>query len=205
MKRKEPVINNLIESLLIGQEDNYYQCLFVENPKDTIIIKNTSIDECKFVKIDFNKIKLVNTHFIDCIFEGCDLSNLEFNKVSIHRCHFINCKMIGSSFIDCSIRDVLFQNVQGRYMNIALGNIRNVEFKDTCLDESSMMEVDVKQLEFNHVSLISSEIFKTRLYGIDLKQANIEGIKIDLYSLKGVHVDMYQAIALSGLLGIIVD
>ena len=90
-------------------------------------------------------------------------------------------------------------------MNIALGNIRNVEFKDSCLDESSIMEVDIKQLEFNHVSLVSGEVFKTSLYGIDLKTTNIEGIKIDAYSLKGVHVDMYQAIALSALLGIIVD
>ena len=113
--------------------------------------------------------------------------------------------MVGIGFIDCSIRDVLFQDIQGRYMNIALGNMRNVEFKDACLDESSIMEVDMKQLEFNHVSLINSEIFKTSLYGLDLKRANIEGIRIDMYSLKGVHVDMYQAIALSGLLGIIVD
>ena len=102
-----------------------------------------------------------SSHLVDCIFEGCDLSNLEFNKISIHRCCFVNCKMVGIGFIDCSIRDVLFQDIQGRYMNIALGNMRNVEFKDTCLDESSIMEVDMKQLEFNHVSLINSEVYKT--------------------------------------------
>ena len=72
MKRKEPVISNLEESLF-DDCDQYYQCLFVADPQDTVIIKNTSIDECKFVKIDFNKIKLVNTHLVDCVFEGCDL------------------------------------------------------------------------------------------------------------------------------------
>ena len=69
MKRREPVINELIESLFDNHENDYYQCLFTENPKDIFVIKNTSIDECKFVKIDFNKIKLVNTHLVDCIFE----------------------------------------------------------------------------------------------------------------------------------------
>ena len=48
MKRKEPVINNLDESLFDDRE-LYYQCLFVADPQDTVIIKNTSIDECKFM------------------------------------------------------------------------------------------------------------------------------------------------------------
>lgn len=204
MKRRNPIIHNLNESVF-NVKDDYYQYLFNQDVQDIITIKDTSFDECKFVKIDFSKIKLVNTHIVDCIFENCDLSNLEFDKISIHRCHFINCKMTGVTFTDCSLRDVLFQGVQGRYINIALGNIRSVEFKDTCLDESSFMEVDIKHLIFNQVSFIGGEIFKTPLFGVDLKTTNIEGIRIDLNSLKGVHVDMYQAIALSKLLGIVVD
>ena len=67
------------------------------------------------------------------------------------------------------------------------------------------MEIKVKDFEFNDVSLINSEIFKTDLQDMDFRSTNIEGIKIDLYSLKGIHVDMYQAVELSKLLGIIVD
>lgn len=67
------------------------------------------------------------------------------------------------------------------------------------------MEIKVKDFEFNDVSLINSEIFKTDLQDMDFRSTNIEGIKIDLYSLKGIHVDVYQAVELSKLLGIIVD
>lgn len=205
MKRKEPVIHALNDCLFHDVEDSFYQCLFGENPMTLMTIKNTTIEECKFVKIDFSLIKLVNTHLTDCIFENCDLSNLEFDKISIHRCHFINCKMTGINFIDCSLHDLLFTGIQGRYLNISLGNMRFVEFIDSTLDESSLMEVDVKDLIFKQVSFIGGEIFKTNLRGMDLKTTNIEGIRIDDYSLKGIHVDMYQAIALASLLGIIVD
>ena len=113
--------------------------------------------------------------------------------------------MTGLNFIDCSLQDLLFEGVQGRYMNISLGNIRCVEFNDSTLDESSFMEVNVKNLVFKQVSFIDGEVFKTSLKGMDFKTTNIEGIRIDDYSLKGIHVDMYQAIALASLLGIIVD
>lgn len=83
--------------------------------------------------------------------------------------------------------------------------IRCVEFNDSTLDESSFMEVNVKNLVFKRVSFIAGEVFKTSLKGMDFKTTNIEGIRIDDYSLKGIHVDMYQAIALASLLGIIVD
>ena len=166
MKRREPVIHDLNKCSFHEIEDNYYQCLFNENPQQVIPIKNLTIEECKFIKIDFNMIELVNTHITDCIFENCDLSNLEFNKVSIHRCHFINCKMTGLNFIDCSLQDLLFEGVQGRYMNISLGNIRCVEFNDSTLDESSFMEVNVKNLVFKQVSFIAGEVFKTSLKGM---------------------------------------
>jgi len=113
--------------------------------------------------------------------------------------------MIGVGFINCSLKDVLFEDIQGKYMNMALGNISNVEFKECCLDESSIMETKIKNLEFDGVSFINGEIFKTNLQDMDFKSTNIEGIKIDIYSLKGIHVDMYQAVELSRLLGIIVD
>lgn len=204
MKRKEPVIQNL-NSEIFENCSNYYQCSFTKNPKQSIVIKNTVIEQCHFEKIDFNLIELKNTHLVNCVFKNCDLSNLEFNRVSLHCCHFINCKMIGISFIDCSLHDLLFLDVQGRYMNISYGNIRNVLFQNSVLDEASMMEVDVKDLYFDQVSFINGEVFKTKLKGMDLKTTNIDGIRIDQTSLAGIHVDMYQAIALASLLGIIVD
>lgn len=204
MKRKDPVIQNL-NSEIFGNCVNYYQCSFTKNPKQSIAIKDTVIEQCRFEKIDFNLIELTNTHLVNCVFKNCDLSNLEFDRVSIHCCHFINCKMIGTSFIDCSLHDLLFLDIQGRYMNISFGNIRNVLFQNSVLNEASIMEVDVKDLYFDQVSFINGEVFKTKLPGMDLKTTNIDGLRIDRISLVGIHVDMYQAIALANLLGIIVD
>ena len=58
---------------------------------------------------------------------------------------------------DCSTRS--FEGVQN-LMNISLGNIRCVEFNDSTLDESSFMEVNVKNLVFKRVSFIAGEVLK---------------------------------------------
>lgn len=205
MKRRNPVIHNLTAAVFPQLEDNYYQLVFNQDPDTVIKINNTTIEECKFIKINFNLLDLRNTHLVDCVFENCDLSNVEFERISIHRCHFINCKMTGVSFNDCSLQDLMFDEIQGRYLNISYGSIRNVLFSNSVLDEASFLEIDVRNLEFNQVSFVRGEIFKTRLSGMDLKTTNIEGLRIDMISLQGIHVDMYQAIALSSLLGIIVD
>ena len=140
MKRRDPVIQNLNPEIFENCS-NYYQGIFTKNPKQSITIKNTTIEQCQFEKIDFNLIELNNTHLVNCVFKNCDLSNLEFDHVSLHCCHFINCKMIGIGFIDCSLHDLLFLDIQGRYMNISYGNIRNVTFQNSVLDEASIMEV----------------------------------------------------------------
>ena len=104
-----------------------------------------------------------------------------------------------------SLHDLLFQDVQARYLNISFGNIRSSEFIDSCLDEGSFLEVDVKDLIFKNVSFRYGEVFKTSLQGIDLKTVDIEGLQVDLPSLKGAHVDIYQAASLARLLGVIVE
>ncbi|MFQ7172377.1 MAG: hypothetical protein ACLRQF_10000 [Thomasclavelia ramosa] len=53
---------------------------------------------------------------------------------------------------------MLFEDIQGKYMNMALGNISNVDLK-CCLDESNN-ETKIKNLEFDGVSFINGEIFK---------------------------------------------
>lgn len=72
LKIKKPIIHLLNENDLEVVE-SYYQCLFNKTPLDIVEIKNNTIDECKFLKIDFSKINLTNTHFVDCIFINCDL------------------------------------------------------------------------------------------------------------------------------------
>ena len=58
MKIKKPIIHQLNENNLEVVE-GFYQCLFNRTPLDIIEIKNNTIDECKFEKIDFGKINLI--------------------------------------------------------------------------------------------------------------------------------------------------
>ena len=50
----------------------------------------------------------------------------------------------------------------------------------------------------------NSEIFNTKLKGIDFSTSNIQGVSFNLDNLKGCKLNTYQAIDISKLLGIII-
>ena len=92
-------------------ENNIYKnALFTKNPENKVIIEDIDFDSCIFKNIDFSLIELINVNFLDCIFESCDLSNKNFNEKLIERCEFNSCKLLGSSFINASLKDILIDN-----------------------------------------------------------------------------------------------
>ena len=70
LKRKELNISNLNKGQFENVNDNFYQLSFDQNPAYEITIKDTTIETCKFNKIDFSRIKLINTHLVNCLFEN---------------------------------------------------------------------------------------------------------------------------------------
>ena len=92
-------------------ENNIYKnALFTKNPENKVIIEDIDFDSCIIKNIDFSLIELINVNFLDCIFESCDLSNKNFDEKLIERCEFNSCKLLGSSFINASLKDILIDN-----------------------------------------------------------------------------------------------
>ena len=61
-----------------------------------------------------------------------------------------------------------------------------------------------KKVKFDNCNLSNSEIFNTKLKGIDFSTSNIQGVSFNLDNLKGCKLNTYQAIDISKLLGIII-
>ncbi len=167
-----------------------------------IKIEDAEFDSCHFVGIDFKLIQSEKLIIWDCIFESCDLSNFKFNKISLRRCEFINCKLMGTVFSECFLESILFDKVNGRYININGSKIRNIKVKNSDFSEGRLMENSTKSIEVEKVNFNGCDFIKTNLNDIDFSNCNIEGINIDLQSLKGMRVNSYQASCLATILGI---
>ena len=175
---------------------------FVEKLEKEIKIEDAEFDCCHFIGIDFKLIKSEKLIIWDCIFESCDLSNFIFNKISLKRCEFINCKLMGTVFDECFLESILFDKVNGRYININGSKIRNIKVKNSDFSEGRLMDNNTKNIEVEEVIFNSCDFIKTNLNDVDFSNCNIEGINIDLQSLKGMRVNSYQASCLASILGI---
>ena len=180
----------------------YDHLLFSENPLDVVSFCDITFDACKFEKIDFHLLDLKNVFFCDCIFEHIDCSNIEFYKSNFTRCQFIDCKMIGTSFIDSTLVDVVFHSSLIRYGNFSNCKFQHISLAKTDCSQASFHYLDVKDLVISESCLDSAEFLETSLNQVDLSDSSISGIVTDLKSLKGVKVSFEQAASLAQILGI---
>ena len=84
-----------------------------------------TIDACEFRNITFENCEFKNVDMIDIRFINCNLSNMSLRGGIIHRAEFINCKLVGTEFIECNFKDVLFNEVLGRYANFSFSKRKN--------------------------------------------------------------------------------
>ena len=138
----------------------------------------------------------------DVIFDSCYLSNKEFNERLISRVEFINCKLVGTTFIDSSIRDVLFNKCQAKYINFSDSIINKVSIENTDLTDASFNCVKIKDINFSKNNFYRCEFLKTKLTNVDFSDSNIEGIIFDNYSLKGIIIEPFQSASIVGMLGV---
>ena len=128
---KKPIIKIANEIDIINSLTN---CIFnnvkIRNQEGNVTCKEVLFDSCEIEKVDFTKHKIKKLEFIDCKLVNCDLSNLEFEQISITRSEFINCKMMGTSFIETSFFDCLFDNCVCRYINFSNMKIKNSNIID---------------------------------------------------------------------------
>lgn len=123
------------------------------------ILEIAEYDECTFIDCNFQGTDLSRIVFSDCTFENCDLSNANIFDTVIREIHFINCKMLGLHFEYC--KNFLFA----------------AKFENCNLDFSSFYQLMIKNVEFIECSLKS----------VDFTEANMSGINIQ-------NCDLFEAI-----------
>ena len=195
-------INNMYEDIIIADkiQNKLIENITIEDKKDVGI----TIDSCIFRNVIFNNCSFKNIDLLDAKFENCDLSNSEFSGGSIHRVEFINCKLLGATFDESNLKDVLFQKVLGKYSNFSFAKFKSVNIIECNFQEGIFQQVRNEKIVLKDTDLTNSYFNKTSLDKVDLTTCEISGIDLEIDDIGGAIVTAMQALDLTRLMRLVI-
>lgn len=170
---------------------NYY---FQLDKIADILLRSTSVIQCRFVKCHFISCVFDQLHLIDVAFENCDLSNIRFNGCIFNRVSFKSCKLMGSTFTKCRFDNVSINDSVGNYANFLLAEIRNSSFYNTNFAEVVFTESKFNKTILEKCCFERANFMHADLKDIDFSDCNIDSAYFMLDKLKGITVSFEQAV-----------
>lgn len=159
--------------------------------------------ECTFKEIVFTN-KMVQTTFVDCIFERCDFTNVDLEESSFRRVEIMHCRLTGAQFINATWKDVLVKDSQCNYSNWNGSKMGQMELDHTIFEEGSFSLVTQKDVVVKECDFTNVEFINTKLNGFDFSTSEIGGITVTSEDLRGAIVNSEQAVVCAKLLGMVV-
>ena len=117
---------------------------------------------------------------------------------------FINCKLLGAKFDECNIKEILFSNSIGKYINFSFSKLKNVVIDECNFSEGIFQQAKLDKVIFNETDLSNSYFNKTNLNKIDFTTCDITCIDVEIENLYGVIVNTMQALGLTRLMKIVI-
>ena len=164
-----------------------------------LLAGHTEFDEFRFVNCDFNGADLSRLRFTDCLFERCNLSSASLAGTALQNVAFDECKLLGMQFTAC--RDMLFgvhfDQCQLRYASFAGRKMPATRFQRCALDEADFADADLSASVFQDCSLAGAVFQNTQLVGADFTTATDFVIDPESNALRNARFTLH------GLLGIV--
>lgn len=163
--------------------------------------------QCRFVQCTFAKADLIGVVFVECHFEGCDLSLAKVRQAALRDVRFTDCKLLGLSFDQCNA--FLFGIVPER-CNLASASFQGMRLEKAVFKECSLKGADLSNAmlsgsTFTDCDLLDAVFGGTDLTGADLRTAYNYTIDPEANRLKGAR---FSAGGVGGLLakyGVVVE
>ncbi|MBC87641.1 MAG: hypothetical protein CL677_10740 [Bdellovibrionaceae bacterium] len=145
-------------------------CKFIDLDFEELSLRSSKFIDCEFIKCSLSQVKLVNTTFREVRFESCRLMGVNWSDAqSLVDGKFESCKLDysifqgmdlrGSSFLDCSAKDVDFSTT----------NLSGTAFTGTLLENANFHRSDLRNADLRNA---------TR-YFIDPNYTKLKGLKVD--------------------------
>lgn len=168
---------------------------------------NEEID-CSFSECVLDHIVFANSAksltFTDVEFRACDFSNAVFDGSTFQRCVFTRCRMLGTSWIRCTFRDVILQDSLADYANFSSAQFDTCRFEASRFTDAALAMCRFKDTAVKSCAFAHTEFAGTPLTEMDFSDSDIEGIIVRPEDLRGASVNYRQAAELAVLLGLVI-
>ena len=183
-------------------------------------VANTRFDDIELVGDCANEAAFDGVVFRSCIFETVDFSRCTFRDVRFETCRFIRCNMervwlSRCDFVGCSapgldllgarVATVAFTDCDLSYANLSDAKLERVRAVGTRFREVALQRSKLRNVFFDACDLTRVDAFGTPLAGVDVSTCDFAGpvLSSDFHELRGCVMSPEQALALAGLLGVV--
>ncbi len=142
--------------------------------------------------------------FKDCVFIGCDFSSAQMDGCAFRSCDISGSRWTGAFLAEGFVQYSRFADCAMDLCTIGESKIQDVLLWRCKMDRFAANSVRWTKLRLGHCSLRQAEIQNFPLKGLDLRTCDIEGITLEPSLLRGAIVTPQQALALAGLLGVVI-
>lgn len=139
--------------------------------KDTHLLSSKAYEfiECEFQGLDLSGSDFKNSKFLECKFKNCNGSNLKLLNSSLREVTFTDCKLIGIIWSECqSLRDIKFFSSQ-----LNLGSFQDMDLSNFIFQNSQLEEVDFSQSKLIGSNFSKSNLRGAAFNGCDLTKADL--------------------------------
>jgi len=172
---------------------------FTKITAEAFIGPRRTFENCEFINSDLSYADLSGMVFIDCFFQGCNLSLIRLSDSGLQNIQFKDCKLSGADF--SKSRDFLFEV---NFTNCILDNAifykkknKGAKFTDCSLVETDFTEADLSDVQFNNCNLNRAFFNRSTLKNADFRTSYNFIIDPDTNNLKKARFSVH---GLPGLL-----
>jgi uncharacterized protein YjbI with pentapeptide repeats len=172
---------------------------FTKITAEAITGSKRTFENCKFINCDFSYADFGGIVFMECWFEGCNLSLIKLSDTGLQNIMFKDCKLSGADI--SKSRDFLFEV---SFNNCILDNAifykkknKGAKFTDCSMVETDFTEADLTNVEFINCNLNRAFFNRTTLKNADFRTSYNYIIDPDINILKKARFSVH---GLPGLL-----
>lgn len=135
---------------------------------DIAAIGKIELYKCRFENCRLQEGSWSRVVVEGCEFVGCDLTRVSFGGSSLRGVRFVDCKLLGVDFGKAGENpDVSFERCLLRYAVFDGVNLRGASFVDCQMQESSFIETDLRDCDFQSSDLTHAVLKRSSLAGAD--------------------------------------
>jgi len=164
---------------------------------------------------DLSGLHTERTAFSECIFSGVNLTesqhrasafrNCTFERTMLWHSTFAQCSMLGSVFVQCRLRPLIFDEVDFTLTVLGGNDLRGADLSGCRFREASLVETDLRKAVLRGADLSGARTIGTRLDDADLRGATVDPSLWTTASLTGARIDVPQALAFALAHGLRLD